>query len=242
MSEWWTYRPGDFLMFAPRTYWRLFELHNQASGPAFWLVALAALAAFGLLWRRLPPWRLLALGLALAWAGVGGLFLMQRYAAVFWAMEGAAWLFLAQAAVLLVLAAGRWQAEASPTGAVGGRLIFAWAVLGQPLLAGLSGRPWMQAEVLGLAPDPTVFATLGLLLCAAPAAGVARVLWTLSWGLCLAWCAFSAATLWTMGSAQGAVPAVVAGVAVVAALALRRGRRLRPGRASAPPARPRAPG
>ena len=28
MSEWWTYRLSDFLMFSPRTYHRLFELHN----------------------------------------------------------------------------------------------------------------------------------------------------------------------------------------------------------------------
>ena len=28
MSEWWTYRLSDFLLFAPRTYWRQFELMN----------------------------------------------------------------------------------------------------------------------------------------------------------------------------------------------------------------------
>ena len=28
MSEWWTYRLSDFLLFAPRTYWRQFELLN----------------------------------------------------------------------------------------------------------------------------------------------------------------------------------------------------------------------
>ena len=31
MSEWWTYRPSDFLLFSARTYWRLFELHNAQS-------------------------------------------------------------------------------------------------------------------------------------------------------------------------------------------------------------------
>ena len=41
MSEWWTYRPSDFLMFAPRTYWRLFELHNEAWWPAQPLLVLA---------------------------------------------------------------------------------------------------------------------------------------------------------------------------------------------------------
>lgn len=219
MSEWWTYRPGDFLMFSPRTYWRLFELHNQASGPAPWLLGLGGLSAWALLWRRAPPWRALAVLLALAWAAVGGFFLQQRYATVFWAMQWAAWLFILQACALLALAAaGPWQASASRARRAGGLLVFGWAVLVQPLLAGLSGRPWLQTEVLGLAPDPTVFATLGLLLCAAPATHAGRVLWKALWAPCLAWCAFSAATLWTMGSLQGNVPAAVAVVALVLAL------------------------
>ncbi len=29
MQEWWSYRPGDFLLFSPRTYWRLFQLANE---------------------------------------------------------------------------------------------------------------------------------------------------------------------------------------------------------------------
>ena len=30
MQEWWSYRPGDFLLFSPRTYWRLFQLANES--------------------------------------------------------------------------------------------------------------------------------------------------------------------------------------------------------------------
>jgi hypothetical protein len=30
MSEWWTYSLWDFLLFSPRTYYRLFELYNLA--------------------------------------------------------------------------------------------------------------------------------------------------------------------------------------------------------------------
>jgi hypothetical protein len=64
MSEWWTYRPGDFLMFAPRTYWRLFELHNQAAGPALWLLPAAGFVGLWLLSRPHPPWRWLLAALA----------------------------------------------------------------------------------------------------------------------------------------------------------------------------------
>ena len=33
MSEWWTYTLSDFLLFSPRTYYRLFELHHRALWP-----------------------------------------------------------------------------------------------------------------------------------------------------------------------------------------------------------------
>ena len=44
MSEWWTYSLSDFLLFSPRTYYRLVELYNLAIWPAQ-LVALAIGAA-----------------------------------------------------------------------------------------------------------------------------------------------------------------------------------------------------
>ncbi len=34
MSEWWTYSLSDFLLFSPRTYYRLSELYNIAIWPA----------------------------------------------------------------------------------------------------------------------------------------------------------------------------------------------------------------
>ena len=93
MSEWWTYRPVDFLMFAPRAYWRLFELHNQAVWP--WPLMLSALGLAALWWLRRPslPVRVLLLGVALAWAVVGWFFLHQRFAPIHWVMNGAAWAF-----------------------------------------------------------------------------------------------------------------------------------------------------
>jgi hypothetical protein len=41
-------------------------------------------------------------------------------------------------------------------------LIYALAL--HPLIPLLAGRPWTQAEIFGLAPDPTAIATLGILL------------------------------------------------------------------------------
>lgn len=220
MSEWWTYRPSDFLMFAPRTYWRLFELHNEAWWPAQPLLVLA-----GLLWmawarQRAPvALRVGAAGLAAAWAFAAVAFLLPRYAPINWAAGSFAIAFLVQALGLAILATRadlyakapgwRWRA---------GALLGGWALLGHPLLAPALGRPWLQAELLGLAPDPNAIATLGFLLCVGAASRPTRVLLRLAWLLALAWCALSSATLWTMGSAQ----AWVLLAAMLGALAARR--------------------
>ena len=74
--------------------------------------------------------------------------------------------------------------------------MIAYALALHPLIAPLSGRPWTQAEVFGLAPDPTVIATLGVIVAAT------RPNWPLL-VLPLLWCAISSLTLWTMESARG---------------------------------------
>jgi hypothetical protein len=240
MSEWWTYRPADFLMFAPPTYWRLFELHNEAWWPAQPLLLLAGLAWTAWLARRAGPsagaalpLRVGAAGLAAASAFVATGFLLQRYAPINWAASAFAAGFLVQTAGLAVLAAqpGLATAPRRRRRRVG-LLLCGWAVAGHPLLAAASGRPWTQAEVFGLAPDPTAIATLGVLLWASarsrPVRGLLRTLAILP----ALWCAISAATLWTMGSPQGWVPAAALLAAAWAARAAPSAAR---GRRSAPP-------
>ena len=51
MSEWWTYSLSDFLLFSPRTYYRLFELYNAAIWPAQMLALALGLAILALLRR-----------------------------------------------------------------------------------------------------------------------------------------------------------------------------------------------
>ena len=65
MSEWWTYRPADLLMFSPETYYRLFELYNADVWPAQIIVLSAGFTIFVLMFRALagaatpslPCWR-----------------------------------------------------------------------------------------------------------------------------------------------------------------------------------------
>ncbi|MDI7863115.1 DUF6064 family protein [Rhizobiaceae bacterium n13] len=209
MPEWWTYRPEDFLLFAPRVYWRMFELHNEAYWPLQGLFLAGLMGAVVLGFRRSALQSLWIGGLfALAWAFAGWFFLWQRYAGINWAAGYVAPLFGVQATLLL----GAGCAGAL-TFVTKGRIFAASGFLAlggffYPLLALLYGRPITLAEVFGLMPDPTAVATLGLAI-----AGSGR--WT---GVLLPipvlWLLASAATLHTMGDDQFRVPLVAAIAAV----------------------------
>ena len=90
-----------------------------------------------------------------------------------------------------------------------GVALVAYAVLLHPLIAPLTGRPWVQAEVFGIAPDPTAIATLGVILAAT------RAHWHLLI-LPVIWCVISGLTLWTMESPEAPVPPLLAAAALVA--------------------------
>lgn len=214
MPEWWSYRLSDLLLFSPRTYHRLFELYNAAIWPAQAVSVLLGLLMLVLLRRGgTVAGPAVAAILAACWAWVAIAFHLDRYASINW---GASWLaagFLAQAALLV------WA------GAIGGRLsvtprldavgragvgIFLFALLAQPAIGLLLGRTWRQAEIFGVAPDPTAIGTLGLLLAlAGPGRWLLMILPAL-------WCAATGATLWAMSAPD----AWVAPAAALLALAL----------------------
>ncbi|WP_119421488.1 DUF6064 family protein [Desertibaculum subflavum] len=204
MSEWWTYSLADFLMFSPRTYWRLFELYNRDIWPAQ-LPALAAGAALPLLARRrgAAAQRFLALLLAAAWAWPAWGFLFARYDTINWAGRYFALGFAVEALLIAVLGAAAGRLRIGPFDGAAGRTglaLFLAALLFYPLLAGISGRVWAGAEIFGLAPDPTAIGTLGLLLAARGHS--ARVLSVIP----LVWCLVTGAALWTMNAWQTLLP------------------------------------
>jgi Family of unknown function (DUF6064) len=210
LDEWWTYRPSDLLMFSPRIYWRLFESTNRAGWPLLLGGALAGAVAVAVAWRGPPRWqggahRLALAVLACAWGVVAWLFLWQRFQPIQGAAVVFALAFLAQALGLLMWAVvGAAAAEAKRVRRLLGAGCLLWAVFGHPWLAALAGRPCWQAELVGLAPDPTALFTLGWLLAqGVPAAW--RRMGSLLWVVPVAWCLVSAATLATMGSAQAVV-------------------------------------
>ncbi len=165
MSEWWTYRPSDFLMFSARTWGRLLEAHNREAWP-FQLALLAI--GLAVLWlaahhpRSTARWAMAPL--AVAWAWVAWSFHWERHADINTAARwfAAAWALQALLLVVLGTRASRqlptaWQAGAG----LGTALV---ALLAYPLVAPLTGRGWAQAEVAGLMPEPTALLTVGLLL------------------------------------------------------------------------------
>ena len=197
MPEWWTYSLSDFLLFSPRTYYRLFELYNLAVWP--WQIVAFALGLTVLaLWLRGGSWRGRAIAaiLAVCWLWVAWAYLLVRYDTINWAASYFAVGFVIEAVLLVwsgLIRDGlrlrrRWDAVTMT-----GLGIFVLALFVWPLIGWLLGRPMVQAEVFGVAPDPTVVATLGVILAAE------RTRWDLL-VVPVLWCAISGATLWTMQS------------------------------------------
>jgi len=213
--DWLSYSPSDFLLFSAEVYWRLFELENAAlwplpalASPALFL-ALAFMAARPRIGRRL-----LAILLSLVWLSVGWHFLWQRYQPINWAVAYAAPAFWAQAALWGLVAFGPVRAPAPLAGLRGwaGAALALAALAAYPLLAPLAGRPLSAAEIAGIAPDPTAVFGAGAAVLAVPSRRrwlllIVPVLWLLA----------SAATLLTLGSAQGWL--VLAAAIVILAVA-----------------------
>lgn len=206
MSEWWTYRLSDFLLFSPETYFRLFELQNEALWP--WQIA-AVIAGLAMLAQTGKPLALLIAGAA--WLAVAWFWLYERYLTINWAAEWLAYGFALQGLLLWIYAFDRDLKPADARSRAAGFMLIVCALFLQPLLPWMLDRPWMQGEVFALMPGPTVVATLGLLL-------TLRAPWLLL-VLPLAWCAIDGATVWTMKApAFWLLP--VAGVLVLALRAL----------------------
>jgi hypothetical protein len=197
MQDWWSYGLSDFLLFSPRTYYRMIERHNEAVWPAQLLTMALGIGILGAL--RQPSTtqgRIIAGILALLWMWVAWAFLLYRYATINWAIKYVVPFFVLEALLLVWwgVIGGKLSFAVQPT-AIGrlGTALFVLSLLLYPALAVIVGRPWNQAEVFGIAPDPTVTATVGLLLLTS----------RLRWGLLpvpLLWCGITAATLWAMSA------------------------------------------
>ena len=214
MAVWLSYSLSDFLLFTPHTYYRLFELYNRA----IWPVHLAA-AALGLMLLVLMFYggarrgRAIAGVLAACWLWVAWVFLLGRYDTINWMARYAAVAFTLEAILLIVsgVVLNRLKPDTDLVSVdltnLAGTAIVIFALFIQPLLAPLVGRPWTQMELFGLAPDPTVAATLGALL------SMRRAPWHLL-VIPLLWCVIAGATLWAMDAADALLMPAIAVLAI----------------------------
>ena len=216
MPEWWTYTLGDFLMFAPRTYYRMIERYNAAVWPAHLLTTGLGVAIAGLGLRpSRGRIRLAGAVLAVLWAWVGTAFLWQRYAVINWPARWFAVLFALEASLLALvggalgtLAIGH-RARRVPAA---GLVLLGLGIVAYPLLAPITGRGWAQAEAFGLMPEPTAVATLGwLFLQDGIGTRELKVIPAL-------WCLFAGLTLLALGASEAAVPLLAVMVAIVLAV------------------------
>jgi len=212
MSEWWTYTLSDFLLFSPRTYYRLFELYNADIWPAQIVTLALGVAALGLLrYPRAGQGRIVAAILAGCWLWVAWAFHWRNYATINWAAIYFAGAFVLEALFFIVIGVVRSALSFESPSAAPYRIgcaVILFALIVQPLVGPLLGRGWTQVEVFGAAPDPTAVATLGLLLTAR-----GRTSWML-WTIPVLWCVLSGAVLWTMESPDAFVMPAAALLAV----------------------------
>ena len=247
MSEWWTYSLTNFLLFSPRTYYRLFELYNADVWPLqFVTLALGVAIAF-LVWRpRAWSGRAIAAILAVLWLFVAWAYFLERYDTINWVARYVAIAFVLQAALLVWTGVIRarlkfgtsdpqtplipaqagiqntgpalsifksWvPAFAGTSGARwAGLALFLYSLAIHPLIAPLTGHPIAQAEIFGLAPDPTTIATLGILLAAdRPSLHLFAVPFL--------WCLVTGLTLWSMESPEAPVAPLFGLLAVALAI------------------------
>jgi hypothetical protein len=222
MGDWLSYTPSDFLLFSARTYYRLFELYNRAIWPAQILALLLGLVILWRLHRGGPRQGVVTVILAAGWLWTAWAYLMEHYDTINWAARYLAIGFVIEAVLLIWTGVVRNRLSFRPYRdwiTWTGMGLFLFALVVQPLIGPLVFRDWTQAEIFGVAPDPTALATLGVLLTVGEPP---------AWGLMvipLLWCGLSGATLWTMGSPDAWVMPVAAlgalGLAIYRVLSVR---------------------
>jgi hypothetical protein len=130
------------------------------------------------------------------WLFVAWAFHVRRYASINWAAQYFAIAFVAEALMLAWTGTARGRLRFGAAASLqrhAGFVIVVAALAGVPLAEWLAGRDWRQLEWFGIAPDPTVIGTLGVLLLARD-----RPPWALL-VIPLLWCAANGAFQWTLG-------------------------------------------
>lgn len=168
MSDWTSYRLSDFILFSEAIYYRQFELYNQAIWPLHIVAILFALSVLYALCKR-PVWvgRIVASVLVVSWLWVAVAFLYSWFYQIHVVANWYAFGFILQAGLVCWFGFIKNRFNELVTSRlrinVGSGLLFV-AIFLYPFIAWMSGRSWLQFEMFALAPDPTVLATIAILV------------------------------------------------------------------------------
>ena len=191
MGELTSYSLSDFILFSDKVYFRQFELYNHAIWPLHLIAIVFSLVIFFALWEK-PVWagRVIAVLLTLSWVWVAWAFLYANFYQIHVVANWYALGFVLQAGLIIWygLIKNRFTlAEESRNKInIGLVLIFISLIL-YPFIALITGRSWLQFEMFSLTPDPTVLATLAILvLCkASRVLYVIPIIWLIISGMTL---------------------------------------------------------
>ncbi len=157
-----SYALTHFMPMTPEVWFRLFERLNSEVWP--WQLLVLALFLAGTDALRRGQSRIAGVLLGLGWLWVALSFQFNLHAELSPAGDWLGWAFVVQAVLLVIVGwCGRLVWRAGPR-ALAGLLLLVLSVFLYPLLGPLTGRSWAGVEIVGTAPDPTLLATLALLL------------------------------------------------------------------------------
>ena len=170
MGEITSYNLSDFILFSDRVYYRQFELYNDAIWPMHLIAIIFSLVIIYTLWKKpAAAWsgRLIAVLLTLSWVWVAWAFLYEYFYQIHVVANWYALGFVLQAGLLVWYGVIKNQftlsEESRPRKNIGLGLLFISLII-YPFIAFITGRSWLQFEMFSLTPDPTVLATIAILV------------------------------------------------------------------------------
>ncbi len=168
MGDLTSYRFSDFILFSQTVYYRQFEIYNLAIWPLHLVALLCSFVIIYALWKK-PVWagRCIAAILVLSWLWVAWAFLYERFYQIHVVANWYALVFVLQAGFIAWYGLINNQFKIFVKSALRIKIGFGLLLISfilYPFFPYLSGRSWQQFEMFALAPDPTVLATLAILL------------------------------------------------------------------------------
>lgn len=216
MSEWWTYRLSDFLMYTPLSFERLLEAYNTWLFPA---QAVALAAGVGLVWvawrGREREWRAAFILLGVSWFWIAWAFFHARLSTIDLAAPYYAYGFALEGTLLLWAGWKFRQRSNYPSDSrshLFNTMVILMAVFGLPLLAPVLGGSWKAVALFGVTPDATALATLSMVLMTS---GAQRWLTAI---VPFLWCIISGALLWNLGQPHAAFLPLIALLTLIQSL------------------------